>query len=315
MPFTSLILKRSSWRRLTPRRAAVRSLPRQAFGWSLTRWQGRGPSGRASTRAGALLGRPPALRGAATAGCCRSSACPPRPSVAYGRSAATVRAAAGRLPLPPGQSLDLPVRGFGRKARRWRRAAGPPSMRRAVRSMVCKAVLQARERRGRRCFWRAWRAQAATTASMTALWTAPSTAARAGTRPALGPPPVPSPTAASWSIGTASARRCWAAARPWSWRGAPLVPSGPPLRRVPSGASLSSMNSTWPRWLLRLAGRFREWNRPWTSPKAALRVGFCSVSLLSETGQRSKPSLGAYCCRREFVVILYHGDCFEVDGQ
>ncbi|CAK0848778.1 unnamed protein product, partial [Prorocentrum cordatum] len=31
-----------------------------------------------------------------------------------------------------------------------------------------------------------------------------------------------------------------------------------------------------PRWLLRLAGRFREWNRSWTSPKAALRIGFCS---------------------------------------
>ncbi|CAK0890195.1 unnamed protein product [Prorocentrum cordatum] len=43
MPFASLILKRSSWRRLTPRRAAVRSFPRQAFGWSLTHWQGRGP--------------------------------------------------------------------------------------------------------------------------------------------------------------------------------------------------------------------------------------------------------------------------------
>ncbi|CAK0851411.1 unnamed protein product [Prorocentrum cordatum] len=193
--------------------------------------------------------------------------------------------------------------------------AGPPSMRRAVRSMVCKAALQARERRGRRCFWRAWRAQAATTASMTALWTALSAAARTGTRPAAGPPPVPSPTATSWSIGAASARRRWAAARPWSWRGTPLVPSGPPLRRVPSGASLPSMSSTWPRWLLRLAGRFWERNRSWTSPKAALRIGFCSVSLLSETRQKSKPALRPYCCRREFAAILYHGDCFEVDGK
>ncbi|CAK0899425.1 unnamed protein product [Prorocentrum cordatum] len=63
------------------------------------------------------------------------------------------------------------------------------------------------------------------------------------------------------------------------------------------------------------AVRSREWNRPWASPKAAPRIGFCSVSLHAETGQRSKPALRAYCCRRDFVVIIYHGDCFEVDGQ